>query len=66
MYKKIFLVLVLITAVVAVSCGKKVESKMTTTTDVGLPSFVYTSFADAKAAAEKSDKHMVLEFSTDW
>ncbi len=64
MQKKILTIAAVIIAVIAVSCGKKAEEA-----SVSAPSgdnFYYTTFAEAKVAAEASGKNMVLDFYTDW
>ena len=64
MKRNIFTLVVVIMAVIAVSCGKKVEEA-----SVPVPTgdgFYYTTFADGKLAADASNKAMVLDFYTDW
>ena len=60
--RKILLVtLMLVSAVLAVSCGEKADQ---TVADDG--TFIYAAFADAEKAAADGDKYMVLDFYTDW
>lgn len=51
----------LIVVLLAASCSQKAE-KSTELVD----GFIYTTYADAFAAAEASGKQMVLDFYTDW
>ena len=63
MKKKIILLMAVMVAVIAVSCGEKAD-------EASVPSsagdkFYYTTFAEAKIDADASDKEMVLDFYTD-
>lgn len=52
--------MILLTVVIAVSCGQKVEE-----TTVSGDDFIYTDFAAAKSAAADSGKYLVLDFYFD-
>ena len=62
MKKKFITLAAVILAVTAVSCGKKAEETSVPAGD----NYFYTTFAEAKIAAEASGKSMVLDFYTDW
>ena len=61
MKKQLIALTVLLVAVIAVSCGKKTESTMSSNEH-----FYYMTFAEGLAAAEQSGKSIVIDFYTDW
>lgn len=61
MKKQLIVLTVLLVAVLAISCGQKAEDTMSSN-----DSFVYSTFAEGFAAAEKSGKSIVIDFYTDW
>lgn len=63
MNKKFFTLVAVIVAVIAVSCGKNAD-EASVPSSAG-DSFYYSTFADAKVAADASGKAMVLDFYTD-
>lgn len=59
MNKKIIILVAVLVTIIGASCGKKAP----------VPAdgkFYYSQFANAKIAAEMTNKPMVIDFYTDW
>ena len=59
MHKKIVILVAVLVAIIGTSCGKKVPEP-----EGG--KFYYSQFANAKIAAEITNKPIVIDFYTDW
>ncbi len=64
MQKKFFMIVAVMIAVIAASCGKKADQASVPAPTGG--KFYYSTFAEGKIAADASGKAMLLDFYTDW